>query len=148
MFGIGLVPGAVGALLLALPFNLSNSQREIVLQVVALGIYAGYFTWFWSRRGQTLPMQTWLIRVETARGQRLSPGRALLRFAAACLWVLPAVTISAINHWKGWDMLAAVAVGVAGYGLLSYLHPQRQFLHDMLCGTRLVSTRGHRVAST
>jgi uncharacterized RDD family membrane protein YckC len=33
-----------------------------------------------------------------------------------------------------------MAVGIAAYALLSFLHPQRQFWHDALCGTRLVGT--------
>ena len=29
--------------------------------------------------------------------------------------------------------------GIAGYLLLARLHPQRQFLHDVICGTRLIT---------
>jgi hypothetical protein len=30
---------------------------------------------------------------------------------------------------------------VIAYALLAFLHPQRQFLHDVVCGTRLVTWR-------
>ncbi len=33
---------------------------------------------------------------------------------------------------------AAVTIGVLGYAALSWLNPQRQYWHDLLCGTRLV----------
>jgi uncharacterized RDD family membrane protein YckC len=104
-------------------------------------IYAVYFSWFWSARGQTLPMQTWHIRVVTAEGRPLSQVRALVRFVAACAWFAPGAAIAALNHWTRWQGLAAVAVGVIAYALLALLHPQRQFWHDALCGTRLVDAR-------
>jgi hypothetical protein len=33
---------------------------------------------------------------------------------------------------------------VAGYSALALLHPQRQFWHDAVCGTRLIDTRPAR----
>jgi hypothetical protein len=37
--------------------------------------------------------------------------------------------------------LVAVGVGILGYAALALLQPQRQFWHDVVCGTRLISTR-------
>jgi uncharacterized RDD family membrane protein YckC len=111
------------------------------LRLITLLIYAVYFTWFWSARGQTLPMQTWHLRVVTAQGRSLSQARALARFVASCAWFAPAALVATINHWTRWQGLAAVAVGVVAYALLALLHPQRQFWHDALCGTRLVDSR-------
>ena len=138
LFGIGLIPGAIGALFAALSGHQHPLQSDSALRVIAFLIYAVYFTWFWSARGQTLPMQTWHIRVVTATGQRLSQPRALARFVASCAWFAPATALAAVNHWTRWQGLAAVAVGVVAYALLALLHPQRQFWHDALCGTRLV----------
>jgi uncharacterized RDD family membrane protein YckC len=141
LFGIGLIPGAIGAVFEALTGHQHPLQSDTALRLVTLTIYAVYFTWFWSARGQTLPMQTWHIRVVTARGQALSQRRALARFVASCVWFAPATLLAAINHWTRWQALAAVAVGVVAYALLSLLHPQRQFWHDALCGTRLIDSR-------
>lgn len=138
LFGIGLVPGAIGALFFALTGQHHPLQSETSLRVITLFIYAVYFTWFWSARGQTLAMQTWHIRVVTADGAALSQARALCRFVAACAWFAPAAVLSHLNGWTGWQTLGAVAVGVVAYALLALAHPQRQFWHDALCGTRLV----------
>jgi uncharacterized RDD family membrane protein YckC len=109
-------------------------------------IYAVYFTWFWSVRGQTLAMQTWHIRVVDAAGEPLSQARALCRFIAACAWFAPAALLALLNRWTGWAALAAVAIGVIVYALLALLHPQRQFWHDALCGTRLINAEPARVS--
>jgi len=141
LFGIGLFPGALGALFVALTGHQHPLQSDTALRVITLTIYAVYFSWFWSRRGQTLPMQTWHIRLVTAQGGPLTQARALLRFGAACAWFAPAALIAALNHWTRWQALGAIAVGVIAYAMLARLHPQRQFWHDALCGTRLIDAR-------
>lgn len=141
LFGIGLIPGAIGALFVALTGHRHPLQSDTAIRVIAFLIYAIYFTWFWSVRGQTLAMQTWRIRVVTLEGGALTQGRALLRFVASCAWFAPATLIAALNHWTRWPALGAVAVGVVAYALLTRLQPQRQFWHDFACGTRLVDSR-------
>ena len=37
------------------------------------------------------------------------------------------------------DSIGTIFVGVVAFALLAFLHPQRQFLHDVVCGTRLVT---------
>ena len=142
LFGIGLIPGALGALFVALTGHQHPMQSDAALRVITLLIYAVYFSWFWSTRGQTLPMQTWHIRVVTVRGESLSQTRALARFVASCAWFAPATALAALNDWTRWQALAAIGVGVVAYALLALLHPQRQFWHDALCGTRLIPTSG------
>ncbi len=87
-------------------------------QLYLLGVIAGYYLWFWLHGGQTLPMKTWHIRLEMANGERLTLGRALLRFALGWLCFL-------------------LGVGI----LWAFLDRERQFLHDRLAGTRLVATK-------
>ena len=139
LFGIGLIPGALGALFVALTGHLHPLQSDAALRLITLLIYAVYFSWFWSARGQTLPMQTWHIRVVTSQGEPLSQPRALARFVASCAWFAPAAALAALNGWTRWQGLAAVGIGVIAYALLALLHPQRQFWHDALCGTRLIN---------
>jgi uncharacterized RDD family membrane protein YckC len=148
LFGIGLIPGAIGALFVALTGHQHPLQSDTALRAITLLIYAVYFSWFWSARGQTLPMQTWHIRVVTATGAPLTQPRALARFVASCAWFAPAAALSAINHWTRWQGLTAIAIGVVGYALLALLHPQRQFWHDAVCGTRLIDTRPARARTT
>ena len=146
LFGIGLIPGAIGALFVALTGHQHPLQSDTALRAITLLIYAAYFTWFWSARGQTLAMQTWHIRVVTAQGQPLSQWRALARFVASCAWFAPAAALAAVNHWARWQGLAAVAIGVIAYALLALLHAQRQFWHDAVCGTRLIDSAQARTA--
>jgi uncharacterized RDD family membrane protein YckC len=109
---------------------------------VVLGIY---FVWFWSRGGQTVAMKAWHIKVETHDGKPLTQPRALGRYLASWLWFVPAL---ATAHFAGVQtaagIFAVMGAGIAAYALLSCLHPDRQFMHDVLCGTRLVTWRPER----
>jgi uncharacterized RDD family membrane protein YckC len=44
------------------------------------------------------------------------------------------------NHWNLKQSLVAFVVGLIAYALLALLHPERQFWHDVLSGTRLVNS--------
>jgi uncharacterized RDD family membrane protein YckC len=111
--------------------------RRPLLQAFLFVVFGIYFTWFWTR-GQTLAMKTWHIRVVDRFGRPLSQGRALLRYACSWLWFLP--PLAALVPFKSSGVTAAVLIlaWVALWAVLSRLHPQRQFWHDALAGTRLV----------
>lgn len=141
LFGILLIPAALGAALNALTGQQHPLRFEALLPVISFVIYALYFTWFWSVRGQTLPMQTWRIRVVTTQGEPLSRSRALIRYVASYAWFAPAFLVATVNGWTFGPKFAAIGVGVVVYALLALLHPQRQFWHDALCGTRLIPER-------
>jgi len=51
-------------------------------------VLAGYFVYFWTHGGQTLPMKTWRLKVVDARGAPVSTARAFVRYVSAGLWVL------------------------------------------------------------
>lgn len=133
----------------ALVFGPLVQQRHALsfrgpLMAVLFGVLGLYFVWFWSRSGQTLAMKTWHIRVERHDGARLTRARALVRYLAAWLWFLPpiaAVGMLGIGRLGVGGTFAVLLVYVLAYALLARLHPQRQFLHDLLCGTRLVDAR-------
>lgn len=140
LFGLALIPGILGALFLAHTGQRHALQSDTALRIYALVLYGAYFVWFWSRRGQTLAMQTWRIRVVTARGAPLSQARALTRYAACCIaWFGPPLALGAVLRWSPAVSLAAVGTWFAIYALLALLEPERQFWHDRLCGTRLVA---------
>ena len=146
LFGLALIPGVLGAVFLAQTGQRHPLQGDTALRVYALVLYGVYFVWLWSRRGQTLAMQTWRIRLVTGAGARVSQARALARYVACCCaWFGPATLISSALHWPPGRSLGAVAAGIAGWALLALLEPERQFWHDRLCGTRLVKA-GARAA--
>lgn len=143
LFGVSLVPGALGALFFAQTGQRHPLQSETVLRVFAWVLYGVYFVWFWSARGQTLAMQTWHLGVVSAAGQRLTQLRALARYAACCIawFTLPTVAALAL-HLAPWPSLGLTAAWIGVYALLALAEPQRQFWHDRFCGTRLIDARG------
>ncbi|MBL0726827.1 RDD family protein [Piscinibacter sp. HJYY11] len=148
LFGVTLVSGFVGTLVLKITGAATATSYHVIMQIVGVAVWGLYFVWFWTRRGQTLPMQTWRIKVVTATGAPLTVTRAALRFAACALWIAPAYLLAKLNHWSATTELTAVGIGIVVYALLSRLHPQRQFWHDALCGTRLVTTPDPRRPAT
>ncbi|WP_351119720.1 RDD family protein, partial [Psychrobacter sp. SMN/5/1215-MNA-CIBAN-0208] len=56
-------------------------------------VVGAYFVWFWTHGGQTLPMKTWRLRLESANGRPLSAGHALVRYVLGWLWFLPPLAL-------------------------------------------------------
>ena len=114
-------------------------QGKVALQAVLFVVLAIYFVWFWTHGGQTLAMKTWHIRVVRHDGAPLGKLRALARYVVAWLWFLPALlALWLAPRSSVGAMVGVLATGVVAYALTSLLHPQRQFWHDAVCGTRLV----------
>ena len=106
---------------------------------VVLGIY---FTWFWSHGGQTVAMKAWHVRLVDRQGAPVSQARAFARYLLSWLWFMPALLVLALSGTRDLGSIFGVTLaGVLGYALLSRLHPTRQFFHDIVCGTRLVTYR-------
>lgn len=140
LFGVVFIAGYLWS-------TLVQQRNAMYLRHGAMGfifiVLAVYFVWFWTHGGQTLAQKTWFIRVQRADGAALTQARALARYVASWLWLLPGLALAYQVHWhRGPGMVTATVFGyVALYALSSRLHPQRQFWHDVLCGTRLVSTQ-------
>jgi uncharacterized RDD family membrane protein YckC len=114
--------------------------RQMALFVV-LGVY---FVYFWHRSGQTLAMKTWKVRLIYARtgqpAQNQVPwSRALLRYLLAWMWFMPAVALDYVLDLKGWASVALIVLGMALWGATILFNRDRQFLHDQLVGTRLIT---------
>ena len=103
-------------------------------------VLTGYGAGFWSGGRQTLPMKVWKIAVVTPTGAPLSVGRALWRAILAWLWVLPSLAVAAALHLSPGPTAGLVAAGILLWAGASQFRADRQFLHDGLAGTRLVST--------
>jgi uncharacterized RDD family membrane protein YckC len=117
-------------------------QGSTGLQAFLFAVLGLYFVGFWSTSGQTLAMKTWHIRLQLPDGRVPSRRRAVARYLASWLWFLPAL---ASAHAAGVQSMAGfttiVAAGMATYAVLARLRPDRQWLHDVVCGTSLVDTR-------
>lgn len=87
-----------------------------LFQFYLLAVMGYYFTWFWTRGGQTLAMQTWKMRVVTAEGRTLTMKQAIIRYT-----------------------LAVIGIFLFGCGIIWALFDRdHQFLHDRLAGTRII----------
>lgn len=76
----------------------------------------GFFVFFWLRKGQTLGMRAWRLRLVDDAGATPSVSRLIRR----ALWAVPS--------W-----------GLAGLGVLAmYIDPERRALQDRMSGTRLI----------
>lgn len=74
----------------------------------------GYFTWFWHRTGQTIPMRTWHLDLVNRCGTPPSWGQSIARYVLSVL---------------GW---------ITGISLLwALIDREGQFLHDRLLGLTL-----------
>jgi len=94
----------------------ANPLLEWVYRTVLLLLIVGFFGVFWTRRGQTLGMASWRLRVEREDGALLTWADTVRRLAAAVLAWLP-----------------------LGLGYLWILvDADRRAWHDRLSGTRVV----------
>jgi uncharacterized RDD family membrane protein YckC len=84
-----------------------------LFQIYVVAVIAAYFFYFWRNGGQTLAMKTWHIKLISADGAPLSYAQCALRLFVAAI-SLP------LFFWAMFDK-------------------DKQFLHDRIAGTRLVS---------
>jgi len=94
----------------------TNPLLEFVYRAVLVLLVVGFFGLFWTRRGQTLGMASWRLRVEREDGSLLGWGDTLRRL--------------------GWSLLSLLPLGL-GY-LWIVFDPLRRAWHDRLSGTRVV----------
>lgn len=116
---------------------LAPGQRG-VLQATLFAAFGLYFTFFWSRSGQTLAAKSWHLRVVDARGRPPSPARALLRYVAGWTLLAPALLWLAILPAGPWTTLGLAALSVLVMSLPGRFDPERRLLHDRLSGTRVL----------
>ena len=139
LFGVLMISGYLYSSLTQQRNALQGRHGLQAFLFVVLGIY---FVWFWSHGGQTLAMKTWHIRLVTRAGAPVSQPRALARYVLAWCWFLPALLLLWLTGASGLgEIFAALLAGVLVYAGLSRLDRDRQFPHDLLCGTRLVDAR-------
>ena len=123
--------------------TLSQSRHALAHRGLRMGylfvVFGIYFGWFWSR-GQTLAQKTWNIRVVDMNGQRVSQSRAVLRYILSWLWFLPPLAAYSLGLGLV-TTLTLLVLWIALWALASRLHPQQQFWHDQLAGTRLIHWR-------
>lgn len=141
LLGVALFTAALVVFALRMVFAEPNPPLvRVAMQGVEFGVLTAYGTWFWSAGRQTLPMKTWRIWVVTSTGAPLSVWRALWRAVLSWLWLLPALALAAALHLNPQDTGLLLCAGLLLWAFTSLLRADRQYLHDALAGTRLIST--------
>lgn len=139
LFGVVMLAGFVYGTLTGQRHALQGLHGLQAFVFVVLGLY---FVGFWTRVGQTLPMRTWQILLVDRNGRLPGVARATARYLLCWAWFLPALAaVRLLDIQGGGRVTLALLAGVLAYALLALLSRDRQFLHDRLCGTRLVDVR-------
>ena len=120
---VGLV--ASFTLLAVLLHGEAIAPGSLWFQAALLAIITVFFCGFWAHGGQTLGMRAWRIRVVGQDGTPLSWPRAVLRFAAGVVALLPL----GLGLW--WGIFDA----------------QRRGWHDRLTNTRVVRVQSRAATS-
>lgn len=113
------------------------------------GVLFGYFGYCWVKSGQTPAMKTWRLKLVLRDGSRLGWQHAAVRFCAALLLFVGVPVISFLA-WQRASGDTRVSMWIAMcWWLLPLLwpltDPDRQYLHDRLAGTRLITlAKGER----
>jgi uncharacterized RDD family membrane protein YckC len=118
MFGIVLPAALLFSIATDMRHGLAHRQALIAFLFVVIGLY---FVWFWCKGGQTLAMKTWNVRVVDR-------------------WLLPPLAAFGAGRVTVGSVFALLLGWVAVWALLSRFHPEKQFWHDAMAGTRLVSS--------
>lgn len=136
LFGVVMIFGYLFSSLTQQRHALTGRHGLQAFLFIVLGIY---FVWFWSHGGQTVAMKAWHVRLVDQVGRPVTQARALARYLLSWLWFAPALVLLYLAglHTPG-AVFGVLFAGVVAYAVLTRLHPSRQFLHDALCGTRLV----------
>lgn len=74
-----------------------------------------------------------------ANGDALTEKRAFARYVLSWIWFIPPLAILAPYALTGGETAVLFTGWVAVWALLSRFHPQHQFWHDALAGTRLIN---------
>lgn len=141
----------VSALTFLIPHLLIGIYFQITLPAVVLLahlylILAMYFTWYWTKTGQTLAMQTWKIQVVTRDGKIMNKPQALMRFAYGSLWILPASLCLFVMMKSALPITLGTGLSIVFFFFTILFWPltalldrqDKQMIQDRLAKTRMV----------
>ena len=112
--------------------------RRVELQVLLFFVIGIYFSWFWSK-GQTLAMKTWRFKITDTLGRPIPIRLSAWRYVLSWLWFAPPLIALALTDLSQARLYGAMLGWLIIYIALAWLHPSKQFLHDRLAGTRLIT---------
>jgi uncharacterized RDD family membrane protein YckC len=115
-----------------------EGAARLALQVYLVLVAGAYFLWFW-RRGHTLPMKTWRLRLVARDGSPVGTRAALVRYVCAALALVPAFVGALELRQHAQSAITWLALVPAAVALAWCLWDEDgQALYDRIAGTRLV----------
>lgn len=112
-------------------------------QVVLFAAAGAYFIYCWSGSGHTLAMKTWRIKLVMLGHAQVPLRAALVRYVFGWGWILPGLAacwaLGLTDKAEAGKIAGVLAINIVAWGLTAFLDKDRQFLHDRLAGTRLIS---------
>jgi uncharacterized RDD family membrane protein YckC len=147
LLGVWAAGYLVPSLLLGVIFDIKLPSWLAFGQVYA--IFGWYFTWYWTRTGQTLAMQTWKVKIVDEQEHLLGRNQALIRYAISSLWLIPTVLIyiifkyvlmTPLGHWPTIELMFCMILFFWPLTcLLDRANPNgAQSLADRLAKTKLI----------
>jgi uncharacterized RDD family membrane protein YckC len=157
LFGVLAFTFLVPHLIIGVLFEVT--APPVILMAHMYLVLAFYFMWYWTKTGQTLAMQTWRIQLVNEDGAIMKRSQALMRFAIASLWLIPAALLLFINIKMNPTASMGGSVSIIFFSFTLFLWPlsaildrkNRQSIPDRWSGTRLVqlpSTIPHPISSS
>jgi len=104
-------------------------------------VCGAYCLWSWTGGRRTLSMKAWRLALWTPTGATVGVPQAMLRYLA--WWIGPVCAIVAYAALGSTRHGRWALVGLGVNYLWALVDPQRQFLHDRLAGTRLLTGPSH-----
>ena len=119
-------------------FAVPGPAGRVLSACVVFLILGVYFAWSWTGGRRTLPMKTWRMSLVRSDGRRVDARTAVARYLAA--WIGPLASLAVYLALTSAGLAAHAAWLVAFNFLWAFIDPERQFLHDRIAGTRIVTT--------
>lgn len=120
----------------------ARDQDIFLFRIIYILAFGLYFSYVWSRSGQTLSMKTWNIKVVNRNSQILSIPQAMIRYIASWLWISPLLLYYyLIGISSKFELITVLSGGMFFYSMLSFLSFDKQYIHDKICRTRLIDIR-------
>lgn len=139
LFGVIMIAGYLFSSLTQQRHALQGLHGLQAFLFLVLGIY---FVWFWSKSGQTVAMKTWHVRLVDRSGRPVTQTRALARYLLSWVWFMPALGLAEITGMRtGAGLWGWILAGVTLIAVAARWSPDRQFVYDLICGTRVVDAR-------
>lgn len=111
---------------------------EYAYRAALAALVFAYFWIAWTRRGQTLGMKSWQLRVERVDGTALRTADVARRLGCAAPLYLLAIAGTALYTAQRLGTLGLIATFAPLVGSYAVLWTRRGTLHDLLSRTRVV----------